>query len=251
MPRTAPPNARTRRRAYLSAMALVLAAVTGGATGALGAGSPSEAVETLVDRIVSGGFDDLTGVVCPEFEDDIRAEFDPTASDATFGSLQVDVSDPVVTVVSEDDASAVVNLTGSMRISFDEVQAREFVRAQLEASGHEPTEQDVDDLLGLMFPAQDLPIDEDLTVVESDGEWLICGTERLEWSVHRRRDVRARHARRDLGALADRDHLERRGRRLLPVDRCERPGLLLDRCRPHPRREPRRVRRSGPRRPRR
>ena len=83
MPRTAPANARTRRRAYLSAMALVLAAVTGGATGALGAGSPSEAVETLVDRIVSGGFDDLTGVVCPEFEDDIRAEFDPTASGPT------------------------------------------------------------------------------------------------------------------------------------------------------------------------
>jgi hypothetical protein len=133
-------------------------------------------VETLVERIESGGFDDLAGVVCPEREDEIRTAFDPSASDATFGGVQVAITDPVATVVSEDGPTAVVKLTGSMRISFDQEQARAFVRAQLEASGQGASDGDIDDLLALMFPAGDLPLDEDLTVVERDGEWLICGT---------------------------------------------------------------------------
>jgi hypothetical protein len=173
MPRTLPSRPWTRRP-LIGAIGLVLSALLGAGAGAFAAGSPSEAVETLVQRIVAGDFEDLGDLVCPELEDEIRGQFDPAASDATFGSVEVDIVDPVVTVLAEEADSAVVSLVGTMRITFDQERARELVRAQLESSGQTPTDEDVDRMLDLMFPSEGIPIDEQLTVVEREGAWLIC-----------------------------------------------------------------------------
>jgi hypothetical protein len=167
-----------RPLAGILAVALALGAVVGTSAVALAASSPSEAVQSLVERIVSGATDDLSGVVCPELEDEILAELDPSASGVSTGGMAITITDPVVTVVSEDDESAVVNLTGTMRISFDEEQARELARAQLEAQGEEATDVAVDAMLAFMtaFASEDLPIDEDLAVVQRDSGWVVCET---------------------------------------------------------------------------
>jgi hypothetical protein len=175
MPRMIVPH-RPMRRPLVAAVALSLTAAAVSSVGAMAAASPTDAVQALVERVVSGDFEDLTGVVCPEKEDGIREEFDPASSAETFGSVQVEIADPVVTVVSEDEASAVVHLAGTMRISFDEEQAREFVRAQLEASGEDASDASVDAMLGLLrsLAGEDIPLDEDLTVIQRDGDWLVC-----------------------------------------------------------------------------
>ena len=159
-------------RALLTGAGLMIALLAGASPG-LGASSPDGAVQELVERIGTGGFEDLSGVTCPEFEESVRAEFDPAGIDPAFGEAEVEVVDPAITLVTEEESTAIVNLTATLRVTFDEERLREVVRAQLEAGGQEATDEDVELMLDALA-VSDVPVDEDLTVVERSGDWLIC-----------------------------------------------------------------------------
>ena len=158
--------------ALLTLAGLAIGLLSGGSV-ALGADSPDGAVRELVERIESGAFEDLSGVSCAEFEERVRAEFDPAAIDPAFGEAAVEVVDPTITLVSQEQATAIVSLVATLRVTFDEERLREVVRAQLEAGGQEATDEDIELMLGALAVSE-VPVDEDLTVVERDGEWLIC-----------------------------------------------------------------------------
>ena len=160
-------------RALLT-VACVGAALLGGATAATGASSPEGAVEALVERIGSGGFERpqrrrLSRVrrCHPRRVRSVRIGLRRSAASASRSST------PAITLVSEEEGTAIVNLAATMRVTFDEEQLREYVRAQLEAGGQEATDEAVEAMIGALASG-DVPVDEDLTVVERDGEWLIC-----------------------------------------------------------------------------
>lgn len=142
---------RPRSAALLALPLLLMSNVT--TSPVLAADSPVAAGEALLAKIAAGDFETLDEVVCAEFLDDIRAQFDPASRigvlpegmdlEAFLSNLSVRIEDGAVELLSEEAETATVRLTGTMSLSF----------------------------FGI---AESEPIDEELTVTAEDGEWLVC-----------------------------------------------------------------------------
>ena len=80
-------------------------------------------------------------------------------------------------VTSQDGDEATVRLTGTMSMNVAEDDVEAIALALLEADMGELSEEDIDLMLPFMEMAltQSVPMDEELTVVDEDGEWLVCG----------------------------------------------------------------------------
>jgi len=90
--------------------------------------------------------------------------------------------DHVVTLVSQDEASALVHpaTTMSMTIDLDEQTIRTIVVGMLESSGMKVTDQTVEQYIGLLGSSLNQSMaeeaDTDVEVVNENGKWPMCDT---------------------------------------------------------------------------
>ena len=171
----------TRSRATGLLMAASIALVAGGVTTPVAAAdSPEAAVNQLLDAVEGGNYDAIDTLVCEAERSAVRAMLDPGEAVGMEGArdlLRFEVQDRAVEVTSEDGAEATVRITGTMSMNVAEGDVEAIALALLEADMGELSEEDIDLMLPFMEMAltQSMPMDEELTVIEENGEWLVCG----------------------------------------------------------------------------
>jgi hypothetical protein len=174
----------TRPRALLMVLALALVPLATSAS-VRAQDSPEAAVHAVFDAIAAKEFDRIGELVCEEEREAVVAQFDLAAAfesipgvDATalLDALTFSVEDRSVSLVSQEDASAVVAVSARLSGRIDEDAARDFVRQVLEAGGQEATDELVESLLPTVVEEieQGSDLDSEVEVVLEDGAWLVC-----------------------------------------------------------------------------
>jgi hypothetical protein len=180
------PFIRSRLLAGPVAVSLLfgLAAVPGPVSAA---DSPEAAVDELFDIVTDADFARITEVVCAADQAAARDAFDVGSQlglgegDALASALAINISDRAIEPVSVDGDIAVVKVAATMSMSVADDQVEDLVRAILEAEAgpDDPpaSEANVEMMVGLMGSAfnQTQRIEEEVSVIREDGEWLVCG----------------------------------------------------------------------------
>jgi len=179
-----------RRSLMVGTMTLLLASGLGGSLVARAADTPEGAVTAVLDVFMAKDFAAIGPLVCEERRDEIAAQFDVGASLAGSGidpqlvldGMTLEFTDPQVTLVSQDAETALVHLNAvmSITIAIDEATMRSLVVGMLEGLGMEATEEAIAQYLPLLLSMlnQSLtePVDVDISVVNQNGDWLMCDT---------------------------------------------------------------------------
>ncbi len=170
----------TRSRAASLLMAVTLTLVAGSvAAPTAAADSPEAAVNQLLDAVEGGDYEAIDTLVCEAERSAVRAMLDPGEAMGMAEArelLTFSVADRVVEVLSEDGDEATVRFSGtmSMNVAGD---IEEVALSLLEADMGEMSQEDIDLMLPFLEMAltQTVPVDEELTVVREDSEWVVCG----------------------------------------------------------------------------
>lgn len=172
------PPTRSRAGGFAAATALVLSGAM--ALPALAADSPEAAVNELVDAVTSGDYAAIDTLVCEAEREAVRAQLDPSEAMGLGGDdfpISFRIEDRNVELVSEDGDTATLALTGtmSMDVATDDIEA--IAMQMLEADMGEMSDEDVEAMLPFITMAlsQTSPLDEEITAVREDGEWVVCG----------------------------------------------------------------------------
>ena len=178
------PHAHRQALPLVVISSLFMTSMLGGPLAA--AGDPEAAIEALFEAVSRRELNDLDGIACEPQREVLEAAFSDRALGLdllteSFDGMVVSVDDVEVKVLEADEQRAEAEVSATIVVDVDEEQMRELVRELLEA-GTAPadpalTDADVDaalpfmaDVLGL-----DQPIDESVTLVAEDGEWVVCG----------------------------------------------------------------------------
>lgn len=179
------------RTRLIAAGALALAMAAGpGALVTSAADTPDGAVSDVINAFVAKDFAAIPPLICESRREEIAADLDITTGFAESGmdpaiildALTLSFADPLLEVVSQDETSATVHLTGTltMAIALSEETARELVIALLEGSGMEVTDEMVEQYLPMLLESinqtQTEAVDEEVEVVNENGQWLMCDT---------------------------------------------------------------------------
>jgi hypothetical protein len=174
----------TRSRTAGLAVAVSLSFTLGFPAGpVVAAGSPVEVVEELITAVEDGRYEAVDTLVCEAERASVREMLEPAAAmdvdtAALVDSITFTVSDRAVELVAEDGDEATVRLTGEMAMDLGGADPEELARAMLADSlGEEPTDEDIETWLPLvtMSFTQSFPLDEEITLVQEGGDWVICG----------------------------------------------------------------------------
>ena len=172
-------------RTAVVAVVLMLG-VVGCGGGVANQSDPAGAVKAALDATQSGGIAKLADYACAAKKGDIANLFggesvgsltalgiDPNE---VFGAVKFEFKDVQTSEVSRSGDSAVVKLKGTMNISIDAAKMREAMKKVMEAQGQPVDDATLDMVIGGMTTqlSQPTPIDEDVTVVQEGGKWLIC-----------------------------------------------------------------------------
>jgi hypothetical protein len=172
------------RSAVIAAVLIVGVAGCGG--GIANQSDPAGAVKAGLDATQSGGITKLADYTCAAKKGEIANLFGAeslsnlTAAgvdvNEVFGAVKFDFKDVQTSEVSRSGESAVVHLSGTMNVSIDEAKMRDVMKKVMEAQGQAIDDATLDMVIGAMTTqlAQPTPIDEDVTVVQEGGKWLIC-----------------------------------------------------------------------------
>lgn len=172
-----------------SALLLVLALAAGtGVLPAAAAASPEGAVEELLDRIDAGRTEGLGEIVCTDQQATVSALFDPVtalgvspddpAARELLDSIDYQVVDRSVSLVSRTDESAQVHVAATIRADLAPATAEELTRLMMAAGGVAMSDQEVAAFASLIAGslAEGQRLDEEVEVLLEDGSWRICGT---------------------------------------------------------------------------
>ena len=168
----------------LIATGLVLSACGGGGAG----GDPVSTVQEVFRRMEAKQFNNLGELVCADKKDEFTQQMDFSASMSTafpgidaqqvLDALSIKVSNLSVTEVSRSGNEAVVHVKGTLGISIDPEKFKPILKEMLKAQGL----GDVDDATLDQFidpiveqAEQGTDIDNDVTMTNEGGKWLICG----------------------------------------------------------------------------
>ena len=174
-------------RIGLSAATILALGVVAGGGPAIAADSPEAAVNELFDIVASGDFSALDAAVCAADRDAISETFDLGAQlglasdDPLASALTIAIDDRSVELVEQEGDSATAAVSATMSMSVPEDQINDLVRAILTAElgpdDPPPSDDDVEMMAGFMGSAfnQSQRLDEEITLVREDGEWLVCG----------------------------------------------------------------------------
>jgi hypothetical protein len=124
--------------------------------------------------------------VCAQYAEQVAGTFDlaaqmgemPGVDMAALINGLIFTADPrTATLVSNDGATAVVDLQATLSMSLDEAIAREFVKQLLEAQGQEASDAVIDAVLPQLmseFEGQTTDLTEQVDLVFENGVWLVC-----------------------------------------------------------------------------
>lgn len=148
------------------------------------ADTPDGAVNAVLDTIVSKQWDQIGPLVCEAKRDEVAAQFDLSAAFSGDGidaaplvdAMTLTIDDRAVTVLSELEDSASVEISGLLRITVDEAVAREWVRQTLGAAGQPTDDATIDQFMGFFLSSMDEGTDLTSTVdvIRENGGWLLC-----------------------------------------------------------------------------
>ena len=176
-------NVRLRTVALFGAIMIAVAACGGGGSNA---NEPTGAVTAALDAAKSGGLSKLADFACAAKKGDIAAAFggeglgELTAlgisPDDLFNSMQMSFENVAATEKSRDGSTAVVHVTADMKISFDRTKFKDILKKIMEAQGQTLDDAALELMMGAMEGqlSQTQKMDEDITVVQEGGKWLIC-----------------------------------------------------------------------------
>ncbi len=174
-------------RIGITAVTVLALGVMAGGAPAVAADSPEAAVNELFDIVASGDFTALDAAVCAADRDAISETFDIgtqlglDSDDPLASALAIDIDDRSVELLTQegDSATVAVSATMSMSVADDQIEdlVRAIIAADLGPDDPPPSDEDVEMMMGFMGSAfnQSQSLDEEITLVREDGEWLVCG----------------------------------------------------------------------------
>ncbi len=176
-----------RKLALGMALVVVLAAC-GGSSGGGAAGDPVAAVNNVINAMKAKQFSTIAPMICSAKRDQIASSLDPAAALASaapgvaaqtiLDAMSIDFSDVAVTQTSVSGDSAVVNVKGQMKITFDATKMKDVVKSILAAASQPTDDATVTQMLSLLSTqmSSTKPIDSQINVVKENGAWLVCDT---------------------------------------------------------------------------
>lgn len=172
---------RTRSRAAAFAVAAAVTLIASAmATPVAAAESPEAAVNQLLDAVEAGDYEAVDTLVCEAERSAVSQMLDPGEAmgmDEARELLTFAIADRDVEVLAEDGDEATVRFSGTMSMDIGGDDMEEVAMALLEADMGELSQEDIDLMLPFLEMAltQSMPVDEELTIVREDGEWVVCG----------------------------------------------------------------------------
>jgi hypothetical protein len=155
-----------------------------------GAGSnpnePAGAVNAAMDAAESGGLAKVPDYTCAAKKNDVSSLFGGgdlsslaalgVDSSAMLDAVKMDFQDVKTTETSKSGDKATVHVTGKAVITFDQAKMKVILKQVMTNSGQPADDATINTALtamaGAMSQSQDL--DEDVSVVQEGGKWLIC-----------------------------------------------------------------------------
>ena len=172
----------TRARGMLLGAVLLVVAACGGTPST---SDPSGAVQAALSA-ASGGITKLADFTCAAKKDDITAAFgagslsqlqgagvNPTD---LFNAMSIKFDNVTTKEVSKSATNATVHMTADMTISFDKDKMRTVMKTVMAAQGQPVDDATIDGVLSVMSTqlSQTRKLDEDVSVVNEGGKWLLC-----------------------------------------------------------------------------
>ena len=175
-------------RRALIALVTAAAVVTGCGGGAPSANDPAGTVTSAFAAAESGGLARLTEFACAAQAASVTSMFGASASDFAqlqaagidanelLDALKVDFENVQASETSRSGTTATVHVTGTATMTVDEAKMKAVLAKVLEAQGMPADEATLDAAMAMMGGqlSQSQQIDEDVTVVQEGGKWLIC-----------------------------------------------------------------------------
>ena len=176
-------------RSFLRSATIALAAILSlSACGGAGsnANEPAGAVNAAMDAAESGGLAKVLDYTCAAKKNDVSSLFGGgdlsslaalgVDSSAMRDAVKMDFQDVKTTETSKSGDKATVHVTGKAVITFDQAKMKEILKQVMANSGQPADDATINTALtamaGAMSQSQDL--DEDVSVVQEGGKWLIC-----------------------------------------------------------------------------
>jgi hypothetical protein len=176
---------RSRILIRLAAVALVALSVV--ACGG-GGGDPTAPVKDLVNLVETKQFAKVSDLACAAEKADIAQRFDFTSAmagglgdgvdaQAVTDAMTVKFEEPLYKEVSKSGDKATVQLTGTLKVGFDQAKMAEVLKAALAAQGLPADDATIQAALGTMSTGleQGQPVDSTVDLALENGKWLICG----------------------------------------------------------------------------
>ena len=169
-------------------IAATVAACGGGGGGGPSGSDPTATVKDMIATVTAGDYDKLADFACAAQKDEITQQFDPSSllgGDA--GALGLSAADlkQVITFTvsglevkekSKDATTAVVSMTGKMKININKDKFTELMKKALEAAGQPADDATLNLAMGMFdsFAGEEQDISSDVSLVNEGGKWLIC-----------------------------------------------------------------------------
>lgn len=180
------------RLARLIAGLVVVASVAacGGGGGGSGPSSsdPSATVKNMISTVTAGDYEKIADYACAAKREELTKQFDPSSllgGDA--GSLGMDpaelkkaiklsVSGLDVREKSKDATTAVVSMTGKLRMTIDKDAFKSIMKKALESAGQPADEATLNLAMGMLdsIAGEEQDMTSDISLVNEGGKWLVC-----------------------------------------------------------------------------
>ena len=177
-----------RRIIAVLVVVATVAACGGGGGGGPSSSDPTATVKDLMAAVTAGNYDKIADYACAAQKEQVTKQFDPGSlfggEAGALGLTAADIKDAVKFSVSGFDAkeksrdgtTAVVAMTGTMKLAIDKEKFKALMKKALEAAGQPADEATLNLAMGMIdtIGLQEQDISSDLTLVNEGGKWLIC-----------------------------------------------------------------------------
>lgn len=169
-------------------IAATVAACGGGGGGGPSGSDPTATVRDMMATVTAGNYDKIADYACAAQKDEITQQFDPSGllgGDAgSLGLTAADLKQVIKFTVSgldvkeksKDATTAVVSMTGKMKITIDKEKFKELMKKTLEAAGQPADDATLNLAMGMFdsLAGEEQDISSDVSLLNEGGKWLIC-----------------------------------------------------------------------------
>ena len=138
--------------------------------------------------VTAGNYDKIADYACAAHKEEIAKQFDPSGllggDSGAIGLTAADlkevfkftVSGLEVKEKSKDATTAVVAMTGKMKITIDKEKFKALMKRALEAAGQPTDDATLNLAMGMLdsIAGEEQDISSDVSLVNEGGKWLVC-----------------------------------------------------------------------------